>query len=297
LRDNYAVDFVAIEWITDFVLATISSGTSVDAPALIFLLRRYRATDRTDLREALETALADAVGQQTHAVGAVERAAWLTLFGEAASLSEDARVRHVASDLIEGLRRDWGRVSAVESAAVNIDACLTCHRLVDTPAFVADAIDELERIVGGAYSPGEGLRSVVGDTSAVRGRLVDHVRAASALLTGFEATGRLPYSMLAEELMQHIRRTLWDEEAGLFGAATLDRRHPFALNCEAARVLLRLAALHGQETYRQAAILAADADYGSDARRILSAERATYQPQGIASVAYGLVLDEWLASG
>ncbi len=63
-----------------------------------------------------------------------------------------------------------------------------------------DAIDQLERVVGGSYRPGEGL---VRDLDGVRARgsVDDHVRGASALLTAFEITGRLPYSMLAEELI------------------------------------------------------------------------------------------------
>jgi hypothetical protein len=56
---------------------------------------------------------------------------------------------------------------------------------------VQDAIDQLERVVGGSYRPGDGL---VGerDGIACAAALGDHVRAASALLTAFELTGRLP---------------------------------------------------------------------------------------------------------
>ena len=64
------------------------------------------------------------------------------------------------------------------------------------------AIDELEHAVAASYRPGEGL--VGSGPAAGRGSADDHVRAASALLTAFEMTGRLPYSMLAEELIAVI---------------------------------------------------------------------------------------------
>src|SRR5437763_155735 len=77
-----------------------------------------------------------------------------------------------------------------------------------------------ERIGGRSYGPGEGI-----------GDYADHVRAAGALLTAYETTGRLPYAMLAEELMQSSKRTSASNR-------------PYVIECEAARVLCRLAALH-----------------------------------------------------
>ena len=64
-----------------------------------------------------------------------------------------------------------------------------------------DAIDQLERVVGGGYRPGDGLVARSATASRRRGSVADHVRGASALLTALELTGRLPYSMLAEELI------------------------------------------------------------------------------------------------
>ena len=114
------------------------------------------------------------------------------------------------------------------------------------------AIDQLEHVVGGAYQPGAG----------VRGGLANQVRAASAHLTAFEITGRLPYSMLAEELMQTARRV------------DPDRASPtaFLVHCDAARVFCRLAALHDDADYRKAAVILSDADYRGDAARILAAQ-------------------------
>ena len=101
--------------------------------------------------------------------------------------------------------------------------------------------------------------------------------------------------MLADELMQYVRQTMWDGQAGAFRDSSEDQRRSFAANCHAARVLIRLSALHSRSDYRAAAVLVSDADYGGDVPRILTAHGETYQQQGWMSAIYGLALDEWLA--
>jgi hypothetical protein len=285
----------AIEWITGAVVAAVERGETVDAPALTFLLRRYLATDRADLRVVLEPALAGALESQAIAETTGERAAWLTLFSEAAAVSDDARIHAAGVDLVRALRQEWGRVTEVEAGAASVDACLAGCHLLDPQSIVPDAIDELERIVAGAYRPGDGLAHALDEPHGARGRLVDHVRTSSALLAAYELTGRLPYPMLAEELMQFARQTLWDGEAGAFRDSRQDAQASFATNCHAARVLIRLSALHDRSDYRAAAVLASGADYSDDVTRILTAQRDTYQRQGLGSAAYGLALAEWLA--
>jgi uncharacterized protein YyaL (SSP411 family) len=155
---------------------------------------------------------------------------------------------------------------------------------------VPDAIDELERIVAAAYRPGRGLARSVDDPGGARGRLDDYVRTSSALLTAFDFSGRLPYPMLAEELMQFARETLWDEGAGVFHD-TFDRvQRSFTLNCGAAGVLCRLAALHGRSDYRAAAVIRPDADHAADAARILCSQSDTFREHGVTSASYGLAL-------
>ena len=65
------------------------------------------------------------------------------------------------------------------------------------------------------------------------------------------------------------------------------------IQCEAARVLCRLAALHDDPDYRGAAVIAAGADYRAEASRILAAEsaRARAAPPS-AAAAYGLALSD-----
>ena len=77
----------ALEQITGTVLAALAGGEAIDATALTFLLRRYGATDRPDLRGALEPALAAGLESQALARTVRERAAWLALFAEALTLS------------------------------------------------------------------------------------------------------------------------------------------------------------------------------------------------------------------
>ena len=283
-----------LEWVTGFVLSALGRGERADAVALRFLLGRYCATGRDDLRDALEPALARASEDQLTAETSDQCAEWLTLFAEAVAVSGDERLRTAATDLLDALRKDWGYTTSVAAGVASVDACLGASHLVDPRTLVPQAIDELERFVTSAYRPGEGLARLVNEPAGPRGRLLDHVRTSAALLTAFGITGRLPYAMLAEELMQVARRTLWDEAAGGFFESSDSRRKPFALNCDASRVLCRIAALHRDNDYRAAAVLAPDSDYAHDVARILIAHAETYREHGLASASYGLALEEWM---
>jgi uncharacterized protein YyaL (SSP411 family) len=149
------------------------------------------------------------------------------------------------------------------------------------------AIDELERIVGRSYEPGDGL--------AGRG-LLEHSAASSALLTAFAVAGRLPYAMLADELIQFARRSWWNQGLGGFdekaerGTRTGEQ---FVANCEMARILCRMALLHADSSYRDIAVLAPRADYAEDARRTL-ARFAPSVNSSSDSALYALALDEYL---
>ena len=62
-------------------------------------------------------------------------------------------------------------------------------------------------------------------------------------------------------------------------------------------MLCRLAALHADEQYRGAAVLAAGADYHRDAERMLAAQSARALGGTLdEAAAYGLALGEWLAT-
>lgn len=241
-----------------------------DPITLVFLLRHFATTDRDAIRETLGEALADALARHSDDAALARRAAWLLLFREAAALSNDERLVSAAAALSDGIRRDWRTHPSVADAMYSVDACLRAADLDGdrAGALIAAAVDQLERIVGESYGPGEGI-----------GDYADHVRAAAALVTAYDVTGRLPYAMLAEELMQASTR--------------LSAGSDFAMGCEAARVFCRLAALHDDAAYRAAAVIAPNADYRDDASRLLAA----LSPRARAEDApiYGLALNELLA--
>ena len=172
-----------------------------DACAPTFLLRRYLAsTARRSARRARRRARARARRRRRRAerqrarrvADAVRRSAAASPTTSAcAAAAADRRVCAPA-----GRRR---RRSRSRRPPRSTRVCAPAP-IVDPPAIVPPAIDELERIVGGAYRARRG-RSLGGAARSTHRRS----RVASALLTAFELTGRLPYSMLAEELMQPSR--------------------------------------------------------------------------------------------
>jgi hypothetical protein len=241
-----------------------------DPIALVFLLRQFAATDRDAIRDRLGEALTDALAQHTVDAAPAQRAAWLLLFREAAALSSDERLAAAAVGLTDSLRRDWRSRASVADAVYAVDACLRAADVGGDRAgpLIAAAIDELERIVGESNEPGEGI-----------GDYADHIRAAAALITAYDVTGRLPYAMLAEELMQ--------------ASARVSAGRGFTIECEAARVYCRLAALHDDDDYRAAAVIAPDANYRADASRMLAGLLPRARAEG--APIYGLALSELLA--
>ena len=238
---------------------------------LAFLLRHYRASDRDDVGDVLGDALAVGLTRYTHEATVRGRAEWLLLFRDALELTDDERLQSAAGFLIGSLARDTPSLTQVADACASIDACLRAADLGDAGEIISHAVDQLERVVAHAYKPGDGI---------VGGDFFDHVRASATLLTAYDITGRLPYAMLAEELMQSARRFPPDASG-------------CAASCEGSRVLCRLAALHADEEYRGAAVIAADADYRNDAARLLASQAP--HATGIHAAAYGLALGEYLA--
>ena len=288
------MDHAAIERIVETTIAGLDRGEPVDPVSLTFLLRCYGASDRADIRRLLEPALARALDDQGLARTVGERAAWLVLFSDALALSADDRLYDTAAGLARALRGEWGHSFDIAPGAVSVDACLRASGSVELPALVPDAIDELERLAAASYRPGEGLAQRGNPRAGAGGGLADHVALSSALLSAYHLSGRLPYSMLAEELMQFARRMLWDDDLGSFAEEKLDPAETFRLNCDAARVLCGLAALHADTDYRAAAVIRADATYAADAARILGAQEVFSRASSSCGGAYGLALQEWL---
>jgi hypothetical protein len=270
----------AVEQVTVAVLDALARDEAPTSAALRFLLRSYSATGRADIRDAVEPALARAL-ELAPTAGADEQPRWLLLFAEAATMSGDERLSSMAADLAQHVRSTWGRDrQRLDVAAEGVDACLRATELVSIGDLIQPAIDELEHLVGAAYQPGHGVSD----------RLADQIAVASALITAYQVTDRLPYSMLAEELVQAARRAGWNAESGAFssGDADVSQSNLFGLNCEAATVLSRLAALHKSAEYRDAAVIAPGADYDDDAARILESLAGEAPAYGLAGAVYGL---------
>ena len=282
--------------IADRVVEAVARDEAIDATALMFLLRRYRQTDTDALRRALEPALARGLEARRAATTCRERAAWLGLFTEAATISADERLREAIADLVPALRHEWSLCRIVGDLALAIEACLNVINVFDPRDLAPKAIDALEHLIAAAYRPGEGLVHDLDSPHGARGHLADHMSTAAALLSAYVLTWRLPYGMLAEELVQFARRALWDDEHASFRESpdAITESRPFALNCDAVRVLCRLAALHHDDDYRHVAVVAADANYKADADRILVAHASSANVRGLAdAAAYGLALAEY----
>ena len=292
--DDLRERFIELDDLTDGVLGADVAG---DPIALTFLLRRYRATGRDDLTETLGAALARAVEAARAAADADARAQWLELFVTAAMLSSDRRMRLAIDELVAAMRSAWGSAADVADVFTSVDACLQAAAVVESADLVRDAIDQLEQAVAGTYRPGHGMASAVGAGDESPRRLVVQLRGAAALVTACVGTARLPYGMLAEELVQFARRAFWDSAAGAF----VDARgsgDAFATNCEAARVLCRLARLLRNDDYRLGAVTAetnGGADYLADASRILSSQLGAARADAARAAPYALALDDWLS--
>lgn len=155
------------------------------------------------------------------------------------------------------------------------------------------AVEALERVVADTWERGGGIAHRAGAPAGVRGLLADQVEASAALLDLHELTGRETYRDAAHELMLFALRHLWDPHGGGF----LDRVHapddvgllrervrPFTANCEAARVLLRLARL------------TADTSLGDRAAAALAAQTPAARAHGVDAAPYALALRDLLAA-
>jgi hypothetical protein len=91
--------------------------------------------------------------------------------------------------------------------------------------------------------------------------------------------------MLAEELMRFARRRFWPPASTDTAAA-----------CEAVTVLCRLATLHEDPEYQEAAVIAPDTDYAVDAEQLLQllADSSEW-PDATAFPEFGLALCDWLS--
>lgn len=264
------------------ILDACAREESIDPRALQLLLRRLSATGRPDLAVPLGDALARALDRIANESPDEDGDRWLAVFSEAASMSDDARLGRAACALLTQMRSQWSR-DVVDRAMRSIDASLSALGVAGSPGLAAAAVDALERVVAGAYRPGEGMAHEIGAPRFAGGDLADHVSSASALLAAYALTDRLPYAMLADELMQYTIRC-----ADRYSGAS------FADRCDEARVFCRLGMLHRNDDYRESAVMSAGLDYVSEAARRLALLEPLVEARGVAAAPFGLALAEWL---
>jgi len=172
------------------------------------------------------------------------------------------------------LRCEWlGIVS--QAAAFSDDQRLPAA----VERLLPEAIDGLERAAAALYEPGE--RPEPSARAA-------HIACANALLTAFDLTGRLPYPMLAEELLQASRHDGWNEAAGMYEGG-------FAMNGTAATACCRLAQLHRDPDYAARAVLSRAAHYADDAERALGWMQRVHRDHPRDAAEFGRALIHWLA--
>jgi hypothetical protein len=264
------------------ILDACAREESIDPRALQLLLRRLSATGRPDLAGPLGDALARALDRLANESPDQDGDRWLTLVSEAASMSDDARLGRAACALLPHVRNGWSS-GMVDRAMRSIDASFGALGVAGSPGLAAAAVDALERVVAGGYRPGDGMAHEVGAPRFAAGDLTDHVSSASALLAAYALTDRLPYAMLADELMQYTIRCA-DRYAGA----------SFADRCDEARVFCRLGVLHRNDDYRASAVMSAGVDYVSEAARRLALLEPKVEAHGVAAAPFGLALAEWL---
>jgi uncharacterized protein YyaL (SSP411 family) len=174
--------------------------------------------------------------------------------------------------------------------AAMVSCGLRAGELLDDTALGEFAIKSLERLVVACYSPGAGIAHYLDVRPFVRGLLDDQVSMAAANLDAHASTGNVVYQMMAQELLHYAVRTMWDDaEGGFFDRSIVDdaerigrmrdRLKPFVANCEAARVLKRLAATPG------------DHDFGQRAEATLAAMAPLAAQQGPLAAHYLLAVN------
>jgi hypothetical protein len=259
-----------------FITESLLRGDAPLGPAaLTFLVRRYATAGGDELRPALERGLTQALDR---VAGGDSAPAWIHVLCEAAAVTDDERIVAAVADASRALRGGWPSRGSLLDATRSVDACLAAAILLDDRGFIGQTIDELERIVGLVYQPGERLPLSLRTPDEPDGGIEEHVTAASTLLTAHDLTARLPYSMLAEELIQPMR---FDHQTG-----------GVPIRCTFARVLGRLARLHDDEEYVRAAVVARSTDYRAEARTILEAVAHSVDANREDAALFAIVTDE-----
>lgn len=176
-----------------------------------------------------------------------------------------AEARDVTRALAHGLADPGGRTIFTDREAYAAASLLEAASAVDDTAGRGVALRALDALLRQTYAPGYGVRHTL--VGQVDGLLQDQVQMGAAALAAYEATGARRYLDVATALAAVIERDYADPQGGYFDAAAgeggpaviadrskqvLDDILP-AGDPAAARLLVRLAAVTGDERYRRRA--------------------------------------------
>jgi uncharacterized protein len=152
------------------------------------------------------------------------------------------------------------------------------------------ALDTLDRLWRLCYQPGAGMYHYHDGTPHLPGLLTDQVHMGAALLDAYQATGNAAYLANAMELADFCVAVLSDANGGFMDALTQPDGPghlktpivPLPANAVAARLLVRLSWLTGNDSYRQMA------------QRTLARFSLAYERLSFFAAPYALAVDEFL---
>jgi uncharacterized protein YyaL (SSP411 family) len=155
------------------------------------------------------------------------------------------------------------KTAFTDRGAQAVSAFLEAAAVLKEPRYAKDALQALDFLWQKAYDPDQGMFHYWDKGQAhLPGILADQVYMARALLDAFEHSGDRTYLEHAVKLIQIVNRdylevrtgTYFDKRADAHAMGRLaERQSPLVENTVAARLLIRLARLTGDDAYRQRA--------------------------------------------
>lgn len=173
--------------------------------------------------------------------------------------------------------------------ALMVSAALRAGGVMEDDSLRTFALKSLERVLLRHYRPGAGIAHCISDGQEIRGLLDDQIAMGTALLDAYDLTGDIVYEMMAKEVAHQAVIACRDERGGGFFDRAMGphdigllRRplKPMVANCEAARMLRRLA------------LTSNDADFAALADEALRAAAAQAASQGVLAAHYVLAVRE-----
>jgi hypothetical protein len=179
-------------------------------------------------------------------------------------------VDHVEGDLYYHLNES-GRLSLgippvdsniyIDANAAAVRAYLQAGRVLNRREWHDYALKTLDEMAKQSLRfDGSVYHDVMNQQQAPAGLLADEIGLAQALLDAYETTGDVKYVEQAEAISSYLRAELFDTETGglydrVSSADDIGRLatplKPFAINCEAVEMLMRLHHVTGEQSYRE----------------------------------------------